>query len=123
MNTDAEQSGADATYYVQRLRDAWGSSNVSVHGIAGDAPGGCKGEIPVTQRAESSSQRRPRCSKRQCRDRRRLPECLRPGLGAHGEALAEACAAWRGFYFPQAVGPNRIDVYVDDVPQASGLVL
>jgi hypothetical protein len=121
MNTDAEQSGSDATYYIQRLRDVWGSSNFAVHGIAGDVPSGCTGEIRHEHKGgEFAAEPSPVLEEAVSATGGLFQSVCDPDWAHMGEALAEACMTWRGFYFPRPVGPNGMDVYVDDVLQVSG---
>ena len=43
INSDVEQSPYDASYYVDRYTEHKRTTDIAVHGIAGDAPNGCWG--------------------------------------------------------------------------------
>ena len=113
MNTDAEQSGGNASYYVEHLREAWGSYNFAVHGIAGDVPGGCK---EAGLRAAAS----PLLKEATVATGGVFLSICDPDWSTTAEAIATACAAWRGYYLPNSAASNGFDVYVDDVLQPSG---
>jgi hypothetical protein len=119
MNTDAEQSGGDATYYIKQLRDAWGSSNFAVHGIAGDVPTGCT-MVGLKGGKSFSADASPILEEAASASGGVFLSVCDPDWAHTAEALVAACLTWRGFYFPKPIGPNGIDVYVDDVAQPSG---
>jgi hypothetical protein len=119
INTDAEQSPGNAAYYVEHLRDAWGSPNFAVHGVAGDVPYGCTmggakngGGLTVVPSPVLEGAARATGGV--------FLSICDPDWAHTGATLAKECAKWPGFVFPGLVGPAGIDVYVDDVVQTSG---
>lgn len=116
MNPDAEQSGGDAAYYVNRYDDYKGGS--VVHGIAGDLPDGCTGcngdavnfappsELLYETTALTGGVYLSICE---------------ADWSVSGAALAAACMeALPRFGFPESPSPESIEVFVDGAQVDTG---
>ena len=113
INRDEEQSPRDWVSYVDELEDLRGSSNVAVHGIAGDLPGGCShGALsaqPSTGLNEASV----------ATDGAFVSIC-REDWQAAAATLVAACTRFGGFRFPDPPVPDSIEVSVDGAEVSTG---
>jgi hypothetical protein len=113
INPDAEQSPGDATYYIQSFEELRGSSNLAIHGIAGDVPSGCGSggtyadpSFTLNDAAEVSGGL--------------FLSICDPDWTANAATLASACMRFTGFYFGEQPLPKSIEVSIDGVEVPTG---
>jgi hypothetical protein len=114
VNPDAEQSFRDATYYIEHYEAFKGSSNVAVHGIAGDVPKGCSGGLKGAANPSENLYDATVASGGVF-----LSICEKDWT-ATAAALASACMTFTGFHFGEDPAPPSIHVYVDGAEVLTG---